>query len=186
MEKKAFIFICVILTLSCCSAPEEPTSNYNQQPNPNYSVMVNCNHKTMIEAGKYDWVSFAYSGILSDDNAYEVRGVRENDCKAEQVEVEMVRLRMTPFSKPPKAQLEDQGFRPATLEELLALSVMHPNLQESYVIALGSEWKAHCGHTNVPILQKSEGKQVLSLSETWESDAFDRKDIHYLAVKMSI
>ena len=186
MEKKAFIFICVILTLSC-SVPEQPNPAYNQQTNnPHYSVMINCNHKNMIEAGKYEWVSFAYSGILSDDNAYEVRGVRENDCKAEQVEVEMVRLRMTPFSKPPKAQLEDQGFRPATLEELLALSVMHPNLQESYVIALGSEWKAHCGHTNVPILQKSEGKQVLSLSETWESDAFDRKDIHYLAVKMSI
>ena len=139
----------------------------------------------MIEEGKYDWVSFTYSGILSDENTYET-SVRENDCKAEQVEVEMVRLRMTPFSKPAKAQLEDQGFRPATLEELLALSVMYPNLEESYVVALGSDWKAHCGHINVPILQKSEGKQVLSLSETWESDAFDRKDIHFLAVKRSI
>ena len=148
--------------------------------------MVNCNHKTMIEAGKYEWVSFAYSGILSDDNTYELSSVRENDCKAEQVKVEMVRLRKTPFSKPAKVQLEDQGFRSATLQELLALSVMYPKLQESYVIALGSDWKAHCGHTNVPILQKSEGKQVLSLSETWESDAFDRKDIHYLAVKRSI
>ena len=182
MEKKAFIFICVILTLSC-SVPEQPNPAYNQQTNnPHYSVMVNCNHKNMIEAGKYEWVSFTHNGIFDDND----EASRESDCKAEQVEVEMVRLRMTPFSKPPKAQLEDQGFRSATLQELLALSVMHPNLQESYVIALGSEWKAHCGHINVPILQKSEGKQVLSLSETWESDAFDRKDIHFLAVKMSI
>ena len=39
-------------------------------------------------------------------------------------------------------EMQREGFRPARIEELLALGAQHPELQRSFpIVALGSVWK---------------------------------------------
>jgi len=61
-------------------------------------------------------------------------------------------------------EMDSDGCRPATLMELLALGVTHPELQRQFpIIALGSVWRDSDDRRQVPFLDVDDDDRGLSL-----------------------
>ena len=65
-----------------------------------------------------------------------------NDKGKQSIDIILVGFDRPLESEQVTSELRDQGLRPATLKELLALGVSHPRLQrEMNIAALGSIWR---------------------------------------------
>jgi len=96
-----------------------------------------------IQAGKYDWVN---SDITQDH--FPVQGGVQKE-----VEAVLFHFNRIVTSDQAISEMEKQGFRPATIEELLALGASYPELQKQFpILALGSVWRHPSGSLYVPYL----------------------------------
>jgi hypothetical protein len=78
-------------------------------------------------------------------------------------------------------ELDQIGYRPATLVELLAFGQKYPELQRKFpIIAIGSIWRSPEGNPNVPCLDEADGERFLAL--TWNLGEWF-PDCRFLAVK---
>ena len=97
----------------------------------------------MISAGKYGWVN---SDIIQKH--FPVEG-------SDQKEVELVLFHFgrVMTSEQVIAEMDEAGYRPAPIEDLLSLGASYPELQKDFpVAALGSVWQSPVGHRYVPYL----------------------------------
>ena len=118
--------------------------------------------KQMISAGKYDWVN----GDITQDH-FPIKG---NGKKEEEVVLFHFDKVMT--SEQAITEMDKTGFRPATIEELLALGAQQPELQKQFpIVALGSVWRRPSGSRDVPCLSWIGRQRRLDLD--WFEGAWD-------------
>ncbi len=136
----------------------------------NYDLPLN----EAIAAGKYDEAD----GNISAHN------FPPQKKKKEAVDIRIIDLGldkdaptfMGSYSYPVSEELEKQGFRPATLSELLALGAAYPDLQrKSPIVAYGSEFWTMDKAMFVPYLWDDGGKRCLG----WTYGNFWQKDYGY-------
>ena len=123
---------------------------------PTYRVVVNYTHTLaeMIKAGKYD---YANSDINAKNFPVSGAGTRET-------EIALFHFNKNMSSGQVIAEMEKAGYRPAKIEELLALAEFHPELQREFpIIALGSVWRSPVGDLNVPYLNRYDSRRGLRL-----------------------
>ncbi len=110
-----------------------------------YSVVVDYTKSLsqMVKAGKYELVN---SNIIADHFPIKGEGQQE-------VEVTLFHFGRTMSSEEVISELKKAGYRPARIEELLALGAERPELQKQFsVVALGSVWRSPVGGRSVPCL----------------------------------
>lgn len=126
--------------------------------------------KQMISAGKYDW---ANSDITQDHFPIKGNGKKEE-------EVVLFHFDKVMTSEQAITEMDKTGFRPATIEELLALGAQQPELQKQFpIVALGSVWRNPLGDRNVPDLRW--GGRQRSLDLDWFGGDW-REDSRFAAV----
>ena len=109
-----------------------------------------------IKAGKYDWKN---DDIMSKNFPSQETGTRE-------ATVELFRYGKDMSTDEVLAELDKQGYRPATLKELLAIGEKHPDLQKEFLIfALGSVWQSPRVDRGCPYLGR--GGSLRSLGLGW-------------------
>lgn len=111
----------------------------------NFSVKVDCTRSLvqMIKAGKYEWVN---NGITAEHFSIEGEGTQEK-------EVVLFHFNKVMTSDNVITEMKKQGFRPARIEELLALGEFHPDVQRQFpVVALGSAWPDPESNRGIPYL----------------------------------
>ena len=97
----------------------------------------------MIQAGKYDWKN---DDITSGHFPIEGSGQQEK-------EVVFFHFGRDISSNDAIAEMEKAGYRPARIEELLALGASQPELQKQFpFVGLGSAWQHPGGSRHVPCL----------------------------------
>lgn len=80
--------------------------------------------------------------------------------------------------------LRNNGFRPATLRELLTLGNSYPDLQlDTTIIAAGTTWKTTNGHVAVAALEGLKSKHVRSVEVFGAGVLGWRKHILFAAVR---
>ncbi len=123
---------------------------------PSYQVAVdNETVEQLVRAGKYDW---------SNDDITSSHFPSERWAKA-LVDIFLVNFDHNISSEDAIAKMAEQGLRPATLKELLALGSAHPDLQrENPIVALGSTWRSPGGYVSVPYLYGFGSTRSLVLS----------------------
>ena len=78
-------------------------------------------------------------------------------------------------------EMNKQGYRPATIEKLLALGKAHPDLQRKFqIVALDSFWENLYGSYRAPCLHGCVDSRRLCLG--WFGDVWDTND-RFLAVR---
>ena len=108
----------------------------------------------MIAAGRYDWTN-------SDINAanFPIKGEGSVETEGELFHFN----RNIGFDEAIR-EMDKDGYRPATIEELLAFGAKHPELQRQFpIIALGSVWQRSHGLRNVADLGRSDAERDLYL-----------------------
>lgn len=125
---------------------------------PSYLVTVNydLSVEELVEDGEYDVID---DGFCSDNFWNLEKG------KAK-VDIYLVTFDVPIKSKKAIKEMKAQGFRPATLKELLSLGVDHPKLQLGRsIIALGSTTKEPGPYSelNVPCLSKEDKERSIDL-----------------------
>jgi len=99
--------------------------------------------KQMISAGKYDWAS---NDITTEHFPIQGKSQQEKD-------IIIFHFNRTITSDDAIAEMDKAGFRPATIEELLALGAAQPELQEQFpIVAFGSVWRHSDGNRSVSYL----------------------------------
>ena len=107
-----------------------------------------------IKAGKYDWKN---DDIMSKNFPSQETGTRE-------ATVELFRYGKDMSTDEVLAELDKQGYRPATLKELLAIGEKHPDLQKEFpIFALGSVWQNPSDGRGCPCLSGGGSKRRLIL-----------------------
>jgi len=115
----------------------------------------------MIAAGRYDWKN-------GDINAkhFPLTGTGRVE-----VTLELIHLNRVINTNDALKEIDQRGYRPATIAELLALGASQPELQRQFpIIALGSVWRHPLGDRVVAYLHKSVSKRRLNLC--WISDVW--------------
>ena len=113
-----------------------------------YKVKVICDFSKAIEAGKYDLVNIKNAFTFSV-------------CK----DVEEVEVRLFHFGRGFTVEgcldkMEKEGYRPATIWELLALGAKHPDLQRQFSIAaLGPRRPGVAGRIECPLLDEDHSRR---------------------------
>lgn len=108
----------------------------------------------MVEAGEYDWVN----SNISEEN-FPIEG---DECH--ELRIVLFHFGRVMDSDEVVAIMKREGFRPAKIEELLALGEAHPNLQKEFpIVGLGSVWQDRDGLRHVPHLYKLGSKRYLYL-----------------------
>ena len=139
-----------------------------------YSITIDYGKtlEEMVKAGAYDWKN---SDITSEHFPIDGNGMVE--CTTE-----LVHFNRSISTDDALAELDKQGFRPATIEELLAFGSTNPEIQRQFpIIALGSVWASRGGDRCVAYLNRRGSERGLSLD--WFDD--DDWDDHcrFLAVR---
>jgi hypothetical protein len=122
-----------------------------------YSVIIDYakSVEQMKSDGQYDWSNDNING-----ENFPITGEEVVETK-----LELVHLNKVASTKEVEAYLEENGFRPATLEELLAFGATFPDVQREYpVVALGSSWVHRYGFRDVPYLHRRGSERNLNLS----------------------
>lgn len=118
----------------------------------------------MIAAGHYDWVN---SDITGEHFPITGNGQVER-------EVVLFHFGRTISSDGATQELDQAGFRAATIEELLALGANQPDLQKKFpIVALGAVWQSPHGNRHVPCLDWDGRERDLDLhwlDDDWDSD----------------
>ncbi len=123
-----------------------------------YTVTVDLDKKlkAMIEAGRYDWTN---SDIT--DKHFPIEGSGQS-----QVEIILRHYDKVMSTDAVLADLDQNGLRPATIAELLALGAdpKTRDLQREFpIIALGSVWQRLYGYRYCPYLYRNGSKRHLRL-----------------------
>jgi hypothetical protein len=121
------------------------------------------NLKEMIEAGKFDWKNGSINPTnFPDPQEKELLG-KEINLKAK-----IFAFEKTISSEDVFKELDKEGFRPATLIELLALAEIDPDLQRQFsIVSFGSVWR-NGGYSHVAYLNNQGSERNLSLD--WLDD----------------
>jgi hypothetical protein len=110
----------------------------------------------MIKAGKYDWVN----DNITKEN-FPVNGQDKQE-----VEVLLFHFNRVISSDDAIAEMNKAGYRPARIEELLALGACQPELQKQFpIVALGSAWRRPSGYRIVPCLVSDGSGRRLDLDD---------------------
>jgi len=126
----------------------------------------------MIGACRLDWVN---RDLTQEHFPITGEGVQE-------VEVILFHFNRAMRSYRVLAEIKKQGYRPATLPELLALGASQPELQRQFpIVCLGSAWWSPCGDRGVPCLGWDSSGRCLNLSwfDDYDWDGYCR----FLAVR---
>lgn len=108
----------------------------------------------MIQAGNYDW---AHGAITS--KRFPIQGQGRTN-----VELVLFHFNGQMTSTEVIAEMERQGYRPARIEQLLALGAAYPELQkEFHIICLGSVCQHPNGDRHVPCIDLIADKRELDL-----------------------
>ncbi len=114
----------------------------------------------LIADGKYDWKN---SDIKKKNFPIKIETKRT-------ATIELFHFGRNISSEDAAKEMEKEGMRPATIEELLALGAKHPDLQREFpIIALGSVWQDFFGNRGVPGLCLGDDGRSLSLDD-WGGD----------------
>ncbi len=113
-----------------------------------YDIVVDYNRSLaeMIKAGKYDWV---------DDNI-NAKHFPSKDKGKHKLTTTLFYFNTRIESDDVIAEMDKQGHRPATIEELLALCEKYSDIREWPIVALGSVWRDPYGMHNVPCLEQND------------------------------
>ncbi len=116
-----------------------------------------------IKLGKFDW---------ANDDITSKTFPKLKDGKKVDKEVAIFHFNKSISSKDAIAEMDKAGYKPATIQDLLGLSVKEPNLQRKFpIVALGSVCKL-CGRRRVAYLSESGSRRRLSLDwfvEDWRA-----------------
>ena len=127
----------------------------------------------MIAAGKYDWSN---SGITADHFPVKGEGVSE-------VELTLVHFNRFMSTDAVLKELAKTGFRPAKIEELLALGEKYHDLQREFpIVALGSVWRDPGDDRRCACLWGGDSRRSLSLD--WLGDGW-HENFRFLVVRES-
>lgn len=124
---------------------------------PSYTVTVDYSQtvEQLVRAGRYDWAN----------NSITSRNFPSRERDQARLDIFLVSFDRNISSEDAIKAMEEQGLRPATLKELLALGAAHPNLQrENPIVALGLTWRYPHGHLGVPCLSGGGSGRFLNLS----------------------
>lgn len=125
--------------------------------------------KSMVDAGKYDWVN---EDITQEHFPVSSQGGDE---------VSIFHFNEEIASENAILAMDREGFRPARIEELLALGEKQPELQKQFpIIALGSIWLDPGGDRCVAYLDFDGSERLLCLD--WFDDSWSR-DCRFAAVR---
>jgi hypothetical protein len=127
-----------------------------------FKVLVDCTKSLaeMIQAGSYGYVN-------SDINSKNFRVEGQGQQK---VEVVLFHFKRAISIDDALREMEKAGYRPARIEELLALGAQYPDLQKQFpIVALGSMWQNPNGYCGVAFLGRVDAERKLS-SDWIESD----------------
>lgn len=123
----------------------------------------------MVAAGKYDWTN----GDVNDDHF--------PPSVSNATEVVLIHFNRVISTKDAERELDEQGLRPATLPELLALGVSHPELQLQFpIVALGTVWSDRGGNRGVASLGQDGSERYLYLH--WFGHVWD-ENCRFAAVR---
>ncbi|MFA5163525.1 MAG: hypothetical protein WC441_03275 [Patescibacteria group bacterium] len=112
----------------------------------------------MIAAGRYDWNN-------GDVNARNFPLPVELSGQSLQVQAKLFHFGHSISSQKAIEEMDKQGYRPATLVELLALGASYPDLQRKFpIIALGSIWQNANGNRDAPFLDVDDNRRELNLN----------------------
>ncbi len=126
----------------------------------------------MIQAGKYDWIN---DDITAE--RFPIQGEGEKE-----VEVTLFHFGWKISSETAISAMDKAGYRPATIEELLALGSSHPRLQGQFpVMALGSAWQDSDRGRCIPCLDW--GSSGRSLGLRWFETSDWREYCRFAAVR---
>jgi len=131
---------------------------------PSYIVVVDYSRSLaeMIKAGKYDWVH----GNINENN-FPVKGIGRHE-----VSVVLFHFNRVISSEDAMSEMKRTGYRPARIEELLALGENYPDLQRQFpIIALRSFWRPQLGGRGVPALWRigERDLRLLWFESAWHS-----------------
>ncbi len=129
-----------------------------------FSVKIECDLREAIELGKYE---------VASKYAHPINFPTPMFCKSG-AKVDIHLLRPDPKSDDWVAQqMTNEGYRPATLREILALGISHPDLQRQFhIVALGSSILGPDGLPIVPFIGADEKRRCLnfaSYARKWDS-----------------
>jgi hypothetical protein len=127
-----------------------------------FEVLVDCTKSLveMIQAGSYGYVD---SNI--NDKNFKVEGQGQQE-----VEVVLFHFKRAISTDDALQEMEKAGYRPARIEELLALGAAYPELQRQFpIVALGSLWQDPRGDRRVAYLNQDGAGRSLDLP-WFESD----------------
>ncbi len=120
-----------------------------------FTLTVNYDLSIEDAAGNYDWVN---DNITNRNFPLTRRGT-------ETIEAHLVHFGRVMTSDEVLDELDKQGLRSATIEELLAFGADHPELQRQFpIIALGSVWVDPGGGRCVPVLWSFGRRRSVGLS----------------------
>lgn len=107
-----------------------------------------------LAAGRYDWKN---SDIT--EKHFPVKGEGQI-----QVDLELAHYGKSLSTEAILAAIEAQGYRPATIEELLAFGATYPEFQREFpIVALDSVWQHRSGLRGVAYLRRHGGGRDLEL-----------------------
>jgi len=110
-----------------------------------------------IADGKYDWKN-------GDVTAKNFPISPEMVGKKVEVATKLFHFNRDISSEDVISEMDKDGYRPATLMELLVLGCLFPELQRQFpIVALGSVWRIACGDRYVPCLDVIGSERRLSL-----------------------
>lgn len=138
-----------------------------------FKVMVHYTKslKEMIEAGQYDRVN----GDITSDH-FPVKGTGQKE-----VEITLFHFNRSISSDDAIAEMKKTGYRPALIEELLALGAEQKELQKQFpIVAFGSVWPNPRGFRHVPSLLWLDAERDLDL-DWFEGDWLE--DWRFAAVR---
>lgn len=115
----------------------------------------------MVSAGNYD----RRNGSINSKN-FPIKGKGKTS-----VNLEPVHLNKVVSSENVLAYLDENGMRPAVVEELLAFGATYPEIQREFpIICLGSSWVDSLGDRSVPCLDRYGSDRRLGLD--WFDDGW--------------
>lgn len=138
-----------------------------------YSVTIDYakSLEQMKSDGQYDWSN---DDINGENFPITGEGTVE-------VNLELVHFNRVFDTAVVEAELDKMGFRPVTIEELLAFGATYPEVQREFpVVAFGSSWVDPRGRRCVPFLYRGGSARVLRLY--WCDGAWP-EDCRFLAVR---
>jgi hypothetical protein len=132
----------------------------------------------MIRVGSFDWKN-------SDINSINFPDLQEKELlnKVIKLKAKIFDFKKTISNEDVFKELDKEGYRSATLTELLALAEIDPELQRQFtIVSFGSVWRSSNGRRRVPCLDVNGSERRLYLD--WFDDDWSAH-CRFLAVRKS-